>query len=146
MSRKNRYFNPRSLRRVATAVEWEDDLHFYVDGTTNQEMYLASVALLWERWVRGWSLPDLLSALADSRSRQGFAEGVKRIIDTIPERVMQLRGFYEGLWWGANPNWVGPAPKAATSRARIPGQALSEQESLMYALQEMLAQLRNVLE
>lgn len=146
MSRKNRLFSPRGLRRVANAVEWEDDLRFYPDGTTNQEMYMAALALLWERWVREWNLLDFQSALADPQGGIDFYEGFKRIIETFPARIMQLRGFYEGLWWGANPEWTGPAPRLIHRRAIGPGETYSVEDKAMYLIQAVLAQIRATLE
>lgn len=118
---KERFFTPWSLARVAEHVEWEEELVRAKDGTTNQQMFMAAIAILYERWMRGWSIPDFASAV-DEAASGNFLSGLARILSSMEERVGQLLGFYQGLWWGANPRainpWTGinqPAPEPASS-------------------------------
>jgi len=136
---KERLFTPWSLARVCEAVDWEDDLVERKDGTTNQEQYIKAVAILWERWVRGWSLPDFLAALNVS-SGEGFFQVFVRILTSLPERVYQLKGFYEGLWAGANPD-VEPRSRAILSP--LEGSAPIEQRAA-FALQAWWEQTRAI--
>lgn len=104
-----KFFSPKSLARVANAVEWEDRVQVYTDGTTNHSCYIEALAILWERWIREYSLSDFLDMLVDAW-RGDFAEGFKRVAEEIPAKLEQLLGFYRGLWYGANPDWKGPIP------------------------------------
>jgi len=99
-----RLFTPWSLARVAEAVEWEDYLTEKVDGTTNQQQYMKALAILWERWMRGWEIPDFLSAV-ENVGNQRFAEQFTKIIDSVEQRITQVLGFWQGIWAGANPGW-----------------------------------------
>jgi len=96
-----RFFTPRSLERVAEAVEWEDVLYWYKDGTSNQSRYMAAMAVLWERWMRGWAIPDFGEALRSADSGN-FVEALTRVLNSLEERISQLVGFYQGLWWSVN--------------------------------------------
>jgi hypothetical protein len=102
MSRGEYLFDPRALARVANAVEWEPELRYYKDGHSNQEFYVQAMVMLMERWLREFSLPDLLLALRSAGG--GDWPGLLRQgIGGLREKVEQLRGFWEGLWYGANP-------------------------------------------
>lgn len=99
---KERFFTPWSLARVAEAVEWEGELVFAKDGSSNQEQYMKALSILWERWMRNWTLPDLASVLKDAGA-QNWASAFAHSLETLKSRVEQLFGFYQGLWAGANP-------------------------------------------
>jgi len=103
-----RLFTPKSLARVAEAVEWEDELIVYPDGSNNQERYMKAMAILWERWMRGWSIPDFASSFL-AAGNLTLATRFSEILDTMAERIAQLKGFYEGLWAGANPETIAPS-------------------------------------
>jgi hypothetical protein len=105
-----RLFTPKSLARVAEHVEWEDVLTYYRDGTTNQAEFMRALAILWERWMRGWSVLDFsyaLQALHEGTWVSRFYE----ILSSMEERIQQLVGFYKGLWTGANPHMSAQAMK-----------------------------------
>ncbi len=135
-----RLFSPKSLKRVVAAVEWEDDVVFYKDGTSNQQRYMQALAILWERWIRGYTLPDFASAVSDIGS-ENFVEGFVRVIREIPRKVYQLKGFYEGLWLSVNPERPAPAP--AAPRATV-GSYVSKPEWAR-AVDSCLSQLRSML-
>lgn len=97
-------FTPKSLARVAEAVDWEETLVVYKDGTTNMQQYMRAMAILYERWMRGWSIPDFAEQVRNAGANN-WVEGLGRIYNSLQERVGQLVGFYEGLWRGANPGW-----------------------------------------
>ena len=63
---------------------------------------MRALAMLYERWMREWSVPDLLSALNAVRGRD-FAAAFDRIVSTMENRVFQFVGFWKGIWYGANP-------------------------------------------
>lgn len=99
-----RLFSPKSLARVAEAVEWEDVLQVYKDGSTNQAEFMRALGILWERWMRGWSIPDFANAIQAVQAGR-WVDQFERIVQTLENRVSQLVGFYQGLWAGANPGW-----------------------------------------
>lgn len=132
-------FDPRSLFRVVEHVEWEEDLREYTNGRTNQEMYMAALAALWERWVRGWSFPDFQRAVLAARGGD-FVGGLKQVLSTVPQKLSQFRGFYEGLWWSANPDKPPPA-RGAGARALFDGWGPpSPEEDLMRWLASWLSE------
>lgn len=112
---KERLFTCKSLERVCRVVDWEEQLEIYRDGTTNQQRYMMALAELWEGWMRDWTLPDLQQALLDASSDK-FVEAFQRLIETIPQRISQLVGFWDGLWYGANPYWKSVALLGNRSR------------------------------
>jgi hypothetical protein len=102
VSKEQYLFDPRALARVAEHVEWEPELKYYRDGTSNQSYYVKAMVMLLERWLREFTLIDLALALQSAGS--GDWPGlIQQGLDTIEEKVTQLRGFWEGLWYGANP-------------------------------------------
>lgn len=139
MSRGEILFSPKSLHRVALAVEWEDELELYKDGSTNQGHFMAAMAVLWERWMRGWSIPDFSQALTDARAG-GFVDGVKRICSSLPERIAQLKGFYEGLWGSVNP----PRKKGAFEPSLDPYDWSSGEGQARAAIQRMFRALSSI--
>lgn len=104
MSNAERFFTPKSLARVAEAVEWEEVVAFYKDGTSNQSEYMRAMAILWERWMREWAIGDFAQSIHDVGSRE-YVTLLVRLLDTVETRVQQLVGFFQGLWAGANPGW-----------------------------------------
>lgn len=113
-----KFFSPKSLARVANAVEWEDRLQVYTDGTTNHSCYLEALAILWERWIREYTLSDFSDMIVDAW-RGDFAEGFKRVCEEIPAKLEQLLGFYRGLWYGANPDWKAALPPIRGSESQL---------------------------
>lgn len=105
-------FSPRSLCRVAGAVEWEDVLTWYNDGSTNQSQFMSAMAIMQERWIRGWSFPDFGEAVRNVAAGE-FVRELERILSTWKERISQLVGFYQGLWWSVNRGLVGPKARMA---------------------------------
>jgi hypothetical protein len=112
---------------VAIAVDWEDDVVVYNNGETNQSEYMKAMAVLYERWMRGWALPDFETGLKNLHAQE-FVKQLDHILDSMTERIQQLRGFWEGLWYGANPDWgkgkglfpIGPgASYTPEERARL---------------------------
>jgi len=134
-----RLFSPRSLARVCEAVEWEDELRFWKDGSSNHEQYMKAMAVLWERWMRGWELMDFFKAVQDAGS-QNFASGILRVFETLPQRIQQLKGFYEGLWAGANPK---PAARAYDWETP-PGAVVDSYGAVGTALQMLLLNLQGI--
>lgn len=123
-----RLFSPKDMARVVMAVEWEDELKVYRDGTTNQQQFMRALGILWERWMRGWSVPDFFSAVHEAGSNN-FASGLRRILQSMPERVAMLKGFYEGIWYGANPRAAaGSRSTAAAAEPTGSGAQLAEAE------------------
>ncbi len=106
MSRSDLLFEPRSLARVVNHVEWEQEVRYYKDGRSNQEMYVQAMSMLLERWLREFSLPDLLGAL-DAAGGGDWPGLVHHGLQSIESKVQQFRGFWEGLWYGANPRGAG---------------------------------------
>lgn len=121
---KEAFFTPWSLARVAKAVEWEDELMSAKDGSTNQGKYMEALAILYERWMREWALPDFEQAVLDIHNKEFFSL-FARIITSMEERVFQLSGFFRGLWMGANPTWRSttwppmPAPPEPLSELEV---------------------------
>jgi len=105
---KETLFTPWSLARVAKAVEWEDELVLAKDGSSNQGKYMEALAILYERWMRDWQLPDFERSIL-AIHKKDFVALFKQILSTMEERIFQFGGFFRGLWLGANPTW-----KAAT--------------------------------
>jgi hypothetical protein len=102
MSKAELLFDPRALARVANAVEWEGELRYYKDGHSNQEFYIQATSMLMERWLAGFAWEDMLLALHAAGG--GDWPGLLRQgLSTIEQKVQQLRGFWEGFWYGANP-------------------------------------------
>lgn len=97
-------FSPKSLARVAEAVDWEEVVAFYKDGTSNQSEYMKAMAILWERWMREWAIGDFAQSISDVGSRK-YVELLVRLLDSVETRVQMLVGFFQGLWAGANPGW-----------------------------------------
>lgn len=108
---KETFFSPWSLARVCKAVEWEEELVRARDGSSNQGKYMEAIGTLWERWVRGWSLPDVLAA-AHAAGTGEWTEAFFKLFETLENRVVQIIGWYSGIWAGANPRglpgWVWP--------------------------------------
>lgn len=130
------------MERVVRAVEWEEELVQYKDGSTNQERYIMALAELWERWMREWTLPDFAQSVTDLRAGN-YVVVLERVLSAIPERIMQLKGFWLGLWYGANPEWRG----AERSIFGPPGvHLLSPEERIGGALHRMLLSLKAITE
>jgi len=136
-----RLFSPKSLERVVRSVEWEDELIKYRDGTTNQERYMMALGELWERWIREWSIPDFAKALRDTEQKN-FLKGFRRVLQSLPERIAMLKGFYEGLWYGANPGWHGVRagwnPMPAPVVVDVETEAMNEINRLLTSLRAIL--------
>jgi len=133
-------FTPRSLERVVRSVEWEDEISYYRDGTSNQQRYMMALAELWERWMRQWSLPDFAQAVRDVEQRN-YVTGLKRVLEAIPERIQQLVGFYRGLWYGANPFSGKPPPRGWWLEVPVPA---TPENEVMSALAVMIDSLRAI--
>lgn len=134
-----RLFSPWSLARVCEAVEWEDELVQRPNGSTNQEQYMRALGTLWERWMRGWSLPDFAGALKTAGSG-AFLEGLLYLLKSVPERIQQIKGFYEGLWAGANPD---VEPRAPGARAFV-GEVPEVEQKVAAALRAWLLQIQSI--
>lgn len=106
----------------------------YRDQTTNQQQYMRALATLWERWVRGWAYPELAAVLADV-FQENFLDGFEKVLRALPSNIWQLRGFFEGLWFSANP------PKSA-ALARATGVFPIPAPSLLSAEGRALNMLR----
>ena len=141
MSRGDILFSSRSLARVALAVEWEDELALYKDGTTNQEMFVQAMTTMWERWMRGWALNDFAQAISDVGNNQ-FLTAFARILETVPERLSQIVGFYKGLWYSANPT------RRADSRGifGVPDFDMSPEGRAIRIVEQLVRQLSTIVE
>lgn len=132
-----RLFSPKSLERVARAVEWEDVVIVYKDGTTNQQRYMQTIAELYERWFRGWSFPDFADALQNVAAGN-FLDAFLQVVQGLPARISQLKGFYQGLWTGANPHrgraFIWPPMPAPSSFTKL--------EVALIAIDSLLTELR----
>jgi len=145
-----RLFSPKSLARVANAVEWEDTLVWYKDGSTNQEQFMKALSILWERWMREWSLPDF-AQLAQYVMDKQWTDAFVHLVRGIPQRIQQLKGFYEGLWAGANPEWrasfwfppgVLPAPVTQEDRVKGALAAMIQELTVMFTIEEEAEEAR----
>lgn len=123
MSRHDLLFNPRSLARVVEKVEWEPELVWYKDGHSNQELYTQCWSMLLERWIREFALYDMLDILHSTGSRE-WLQVMQKGLSTMKNKIEQCRGFWEGLWYGANPRGV-RAPNS--SRIAVMGMRASTQ-------------------
>lgn len=110
MSKGEVLFSPKSLVRVVRAVEWEDDLVVYRDGSSNQGRFMEALALLWGRWISGESLPSFV-AQVQAAAAEDWVKGFEQVIREMPAKVLQFVGFYRGLG-GA---FGLPVPKAKAS-------------------------------
>lgn len=148
MSKGDLLFEPRSLARICNAVEWEPELRYYQDGTSNQSYYVQAMTILLERWLREFTIQDLLLALHSAGS--GDWPGLlKQGLETIEQKVNQLRGFWEGLWYGANPRGKGrttfvqysPIPFVPMPVQTTPV-PIANEEQVLFILSSFFARLR----
>ena len=138
---RNFLFDPRSLARVVEQVEWEPTVELYKDGTTNQEKYIQCMAILWERWMREWELPDFAALFYDVGGGN-FGSAFYKFATVIPERIAQLVGFWKGLWYGANPrNYM----KMSTPRVSVIP-AYSAEDIVKSSIEYMVKELRTIVE
>lgn len=133
------FFTPRSLARVANAVEWEDVLVEYKDGSTNFSCYTQAMAILWERWMREFTLDDFREAVTNVRGGN-FVQEFQRMCEALPGRIAVLRGFWEGLWYGANPGRK-PPPRGRWMPA-LP--SYSAEEHAMVIIDKLLRDLAQI--
>jgi hypothetical protein len=122
-------------------VEWEDDLVFYSDGTTNQQQFMRALGILLGRWLLGWGPSDLSAAFFGSGAQE-FLPGLIGVLTPLLERVYQLVGLYQGLW-EAGTEVIGGRifPRAARTTA-----ADSTEESVKSAIARFLTSIRLVTE
>lgn len=118
MSQSEYLFDPRALARVAAHVEWEPELRYYKDGTSNQSHYVKAMTMLWERWMREYGLPELLE-LVHAGGTSDWLGFISTVLETIKEKLNMFRGFFEGLWYGANPPKLIRLPGGQVIRASI---------------------------
>lgn len=96
MSHGERFFSPASMLRVVRAVEWEPELEFYRDGTSNQGRFMEALAMLWGRWIKDESLSDLVD-LAEPVVKEEWIDALAEIILELPQKARQIVGFWRGM-------------------------------------------------
>lgn len=102
MSSWQRFWEPKAVARIINGLDWEEELRYYKDGTSNQGEYIRGMTMMLERWMREWTLPDLARSLNASLNND-LGNQIEHALDTFENRIAQLWGFAQGLWQGANP-------------------------------------------
>lgn len=107
MSREETFFNPRAMARVVEHVEWPEQEIVYKDGSSNQSQYVRAMAMLYERWMRDWTLPDVEASFRNVCAGN-YVDEYRHIMEAWDTRIRQVYAWFEGLWYGANPRQFRP--------------------------------------
>ena len=145
MSRDERFFNPKVLRRVAQAVEWEGNLRAYKNGRTNQGEYMAALGILWGRWMFEDRFDEAWSAAKQFLARD-WASMFRDVLRGMPSKIEQLAGFYRGTFGGIL--------KTVVSSRQLPARFVADSSSnlapadreVAAALGELFAELARIVE
>lgn len=96
MSAREKFFSPASLLRVVKAVEWEDDLVVYPDGSSNQGRFMEALAILYGRWLFDQTLEETV-AMAELIASDQWVRAFEEVVATLPQKIRQIVGFWRGL-------------------------------------------------
>lgn len=122
------FFDPRALDRVVEAVEWEDDLVVYNDGSTNQARWMHALGTMMERWS-AQNVQDAIEGFSTLWFGD-YDDIVARAVTSISLRVQQMLGFWSAIFgrrartfdpvpWPPLPELPGPPPAGGRTVAAV---------------------------
>jgi hypothetical protein len=97
VSKSERFFNPKSLVRIARAVEWEPELEYDKSGSSNQAYYMEAMGLLWEHWLVGESFPEFVD-LALAAGKEDIPKALQLLCQQFPGKLAQVVGWWKGVF------------------------------------------------
>jgi uncharacterized membrane protein YccC len=143
MSSGEKFFNAKSLVRIAHAVEWPD-LELYKDGTSTQGRFMEAIALLYRQWFIGSSLPDAVDVAKDFLAKD-WASAFRHTLEELPSKLTQVMGFYRGLGgkYAGRTAAAGGILRASTTLP--PADSSSIESEVYWACDSLIKQLREIL-
>jgi len=145
MSRSERFFTPRSLYRVASHVEWESDLVFYNDGSSNQSKYMRTIGFLLSQWLTDETLVFAIEQAAAVES-EDWSDAVQRALEHLPRILEQCIGFWRGVFRIRRRSLFSPIPWTGyPTPPPAPSSSSSIEDELYLFVDSLLRQVRDLM-